>query len=630
MNMLVLAWAKARHWEHTMFISDDVATKLFESDLPWKLERFREMGFARQLQQVYGSWAMPYGCPKSADSERPMSCCTLEDQMLLIALLWVQRHAFKGRFDRWGAVSLGYRLNDKADEFLYEHWFGCHRRFQRKVMQALEEYGGGFHQGDIAKFFDSLHQDKLFKRLLDHLEDEESIGREAWEQHVLRDCWNGKGQGRGMPQGHAVSGLLANVYLCPFDEDMCTQYGFRNRYFRYVDDMVWVYFAGQRPEHIPDSVASCLAAEHGLDFNMEKAESGTTEDFLCRVVDPELQALAGRTHAVIWPVYCLRRQEFASFQKHRHAFCWRYSERLRHLGVFITPWYLLRKLRSSGTLGDWLRRLFGLGRLSLPQPPPQSDQVAGTAWVDEFRAKNLKWWEEKDRLARELVLLCAGSLTALEETTDPVQKRRWLRRVKFSAFRLGVFYHPEAPKWFRVLLTKPWVVHPHLTARALRHYRAVEILREGLSSTVSLVRAKCAQELGHLADVAAKPGIWNMAEHGGLEIERLAATESLIRMGGYTDGDRDAILRCVQSEKHPYVLKNFLLMLPLAQVSGWAAFAEEAVRRCPHQVVLDALVWAQSRPKENVLSLPDVEPPYTPATRYPDFELYPLYFDASG
>jgi hypothetical protein len=630
-NTLFLAWAKARHWEHTMFVSDEVATKLFESDLPWKLERFRQMAFAGRLQEVYSSWVMPYASPKTPDADRPMSCCPLEDQLLLIALLWVQMGKFEGAFDRCGAASLAYRLNDQGDEFLYQHWFRCHRRFVRKVKQALEKWGGGFHQEDIAKFFDNLHHDRLHERLLGYLEEVERIARQVWEAHVLRDCWNGARAGRGVLQGHAVSGLLSNVYLCPFDEEMCTVAGFRDRYFRYVDDMVWVYPEGQRPDRLPDSIPSCLSVRHGLSLNTEKGEGGTTEDYLRKVEDPGLHPLAERSHLVIRPVYRLGRQEFASFQKNKHDFCSRYSELLHHLGVFVSPWHLIRKFRRAGSLGERLRRLLGLGkRLSLPRLPEQADQGAMTEWAKKFQTDNQEWWESRDRLAKELLLFCEGPLAALESSTEPEQKRRLLRRVKFAAFRLGVFYHPQAPALFRILLGKPWVVHSHITARALRHYRAVEILREGLASRFSLVRAKCAQELGHLVDEGAKPGLWNMAEHAEMEIERLAATESLLRMGNYSEENREALLRCVQREKHPYVLKNLLLMFPLAEFANWAEVAEAAVRRCPHQVVVDSFVWAHSHPGENVLSLPDVEPPYTWKTRYPDFELYPLYFEASG
>jgi hypothetical protein len=260
----------------------------------------------------------------------------------------------------------------------------------------------------------------------------------------------------------------------------------------------------------------------------------------------------------------------------------------------------------------------------------KSDLTTVTVWAEQFRVRNLKWAERRNLLAKDLLLFCGGSLLALEKGKNPEHKKRLIRRVKFAAFRLSVFYHSKAPALFRMLLSKPWILHPHICARALRHYQSGEFLREGLASTFALVRAKCAQELGHLAEKGARSELWSLGEHGTQEIVRLAATEGLLRMGCFTDEDHTSLLRCIRRENNPYVLKNFLLMLPLAQPPSWVVIAETAARRCPHQVVFDALVWAQSHPGENLLILPDIEPPYTRKTKYPDFELYPLYFDLSG
>jgi hypothetical protein len=291
-----------------MFFSDEVATKLFEADLAWKLERVRQMAFAGCVQEMYGSSVMAYGSPKSPDSERSMSCCTLEDQILLIALLWVQLDRIEGPFGCIEPTSLGYRLNDKGDEFLYQHWFGCHRRFVGQVKQALVKWGGGFHQGDITRFFDNLIHSKLCERLFSFLDKGEEVAHKIWQRHVMRSCCNSTGEGRGVPQGHAVSGLLAHVYLTSFDRKMRIEAGFDQRYFRYVDDMVWIYPKGQRTARIPHSVATCLTEEHGLDLNEEKAGSGATEDYFQKVEDPELHALAERAHGVIRPVYRLMLQ----------------------------------------------------------------------------------------------------------------------------------------------------------------------------------------------------------------------------------------------------------------------------------------------------------------------------------
>ena len=121
-----------------------------------------------------------------------------------------------------------------------------------------------------------------------------------------------------------------------------------------------------------------------------------------------------------------------------------------------------------------------------------------------------------------------------------------------------------------------------------------------------------------------------LAVRGQSEIERLAATESLLRIGTFSEPERELLLRCIATEDHPYVLKNLLLLLPRAEVRDWQTVAEGAALRCPHQIVVDSLCWVKSRPMDNVLALPDVEPPYSRQTRYPDLEFYAAYLEVSG
>src|SRR5262249_24400708 len=151
-------------------------------------------------------------------------------------------------------------------------------------------------QGDVSKFFDSLHQGRLADRLLANIPQREETVRTMWRSHVLTECWSRTGPSRGVLQGHAVSAFLANVYLCPFDEEVCSELGFSERYFRYVDDMIWAYKQDQRPEVLPANIVSCLSIKHDLTLNPEKVASGTAEDYLGMVQDESLQALADRTH----------------------------------------------------------------------------------------------------------------------------------------------------------------------------------------------------------------------------------------------------------------------------------------------------------------------------------------------
>src|SRR5262249_19575043 len=218
-------------------------------------------------------------------------------------------------FDRHGITSFGNRLNQQADEFLYRHWFGSFRQFERLIRGAFLVYGRFFHKRDVTRCFDSIHQDKLRDRLLEQLSDQEAIARRIWQRQIARRCWNRVREGCGIFQGHAVSGLLSNVYLAPFDEEMCGKHGLRGQYFRYVDDMVWVHDRGKQFDQFLESIGKSLTAEHGLNFSLEpeKRDQGTCIDYERLSEDQHLQELADCTYEVIRPIYRLGLRESMLF-----------------------------------------------------------------------------------------------------------------------------------------------------------------------------------------------------------------------------------------------------------------------------------------------------------------------------
>jgi hypothetical protein len=120
-----------------------------------------------------------------------------------------------------------------------------------------------------------------------------------------------------------------------------------------------------------------------------------------------------------------------------------------------------------------------------------------------------------------------------------------------------------------------------------------------------------------------------MAGNASEAVERLVATEALYRMAAHNEEGRQVLLRRLEAEEQPSVLKNLILILPHAGVLDWQLIAERVIRRCSHPIVADSYAWTLAHPCENLLEIPDLEPPYTRKTVYPDLELYPAYFDAS-
>jgi hypothetical protein len=620
---LYLAWAKTRHWKsHHNSISDEVEIKLFESDLEWKLWRFRQMAYSNTLQGEYNKYVIPYKSPKSSkeNDTRRLSECRFEDEMLMVALAWAQQHKFKQTFDKVGRISFANRLSDREDEFPYEYWFRAYWDFvANTVYRTLKGISGGeYQQIDIQRYYDEIRQDKLKSRLVEFLPDTEMRVRQMWEKHIERCCWSRAAPGRGIPQGHAISGFLSNVYLFPFDHAMWSDKGYKKRFFRYVDDMVGVYDADSdiKPR---DAVESLLESEdYDLKINEDKCTHGTAEDYKQRVFDSELSKLAEQTKDVLLPIYQLTTDGFKAFECNRWDFCSHYSKLLKMLGVFISPSYLLRKLHQEKHFGKLIPRLLRREKqLEMPDFPSLEDNEGLQKWAEYFRAQNAWWCNKKERLADDLLQFCREELNKYNESTNDDEKKQLSRRIKFATFRLSVFHHPEAPEIFTELLKSPWIISPRIAAiLGLRRYGETAKLLEGLENPFPLVRAKCAQELGHLLkDSSAKTRLWKMAECGE-EIERLAATEALLRINAYDDSDREALLRRIEQEEHPYVLKNLILMLPHAQVPDWEACARRTATRCSRQIVVDALAFVKSRPSDNLLSLPEVEPPFSKKTSY--------------
>ena len=638
---LYLAWAKTRHWKSHNSISDEVEIKLFESDLEWKLWRFRQMAYSNTLQTEYNEYVIPYESPKSQDDTRCLSACRFEDEMLMLALTWVQKHDFERKFDLFEPslfryygkvwvkpnkvcqISFANRISDQEDEFPYNYWLRAYQDFTGTVYWTLKRISNGeYQQLDIQRYYDGIRQDKLKSRLVEFLPDTEMRVRQMWEKHIERYCWSGTAPGRGIPQGHAISGLLSNVYLFPFDCAMWHDKGYWKGFFRYVDDMVGVYNADSdiKPR---DAVESLLESEdYDLKIKEEKCTHGTAEDYFQRVFDDELRELAERTKDVSLPIYQLTTDGFKAFECDRWDFCLRYSKLLEMLGVFISPSYLLRKLHQQKRFVERAHRLLRREKqLDMPDFPSLEDNEELQKWAEYFRAQNADWCKEKELLADDLFKFCRKALEMYDNSDRDDEKKHWSRHVKFAMYRLTVFRHPEAPEIFAELLKSPWIISPRIAAiLGLRRYGETAKLLEGLRNDFPLVRAKCAQELGHLLkDNSANPRLWKMAESGE-EIERLAATEALLRINVYDDSDREALLRRIEQEDHPYVLKNLILMLPHAQIPNWETCARCASTRCPHQIVVDALSFVKSRPSDNLFSLAEVEPPFSKKTSYHDLQ----------
>jgi RNA-directed DNA polymerase len=207
--------------------------------------------------------------PKAGSAEkRPLGIPCVEDRVVQTAL----RNAIEPIFEK---------------EF-HEHSFGF--RPQRGCKDALRMVDESLKSGslyvvdaDIRKFFDTLDQDLLMKRVEQHVADSRVLAllRLFLKQEVMEETgsWT---PDEGTPQGAVISPLLANIFLNPLDHLMA-----ENGYtmVRYADDSVILCRSQAQAQSALELMQRWCEA-HGLTLHPDKTriadlnQTGEGFDFL--------------------------------------------------------------------------------------------------------------------------------------------------------------------------------------------------------------------------------------------------------------------------------------------------------------------------------------------------------------
>ena len=187
---------------------------------------------------------------------------TLRDQLTMSALKDYLHHRFPDSVNR--------RL---PNSFVFE--------LQKKILEILDDVGTyGFIRADIASFYDCIDREKMMN----------FVRRKVSKKEALKLIYNAVTnpvvprtsprhqrfkyfQGRGVPQGLAISNILANIYLQEFDKRLR---GKAVLYQRYVDDILLICPLGQQYQ-VLDQIRF-ESARLGLELNDEKTEIGVVGD----------------------------------------------------------------------------------------------------------------------------------------------------------------------------------------------------------------------------------------------------------------------------------------------------------------------------------------------------------------
>lgn len=173
---------------------------------------------------------------------RTLSIPTVRDRIAQKALLLMIEPVVEGEFE---TCSYAYRTG---------------RSVNQAVAKVLDYYEQGYQwvvEADIDAFFDTLDHDLLMDRVQRTLPD-------LWMHRLVdlwikAEVWDGERLStleKGIPQGSAISPLLANLALDELDEKML-QRGFK--YVRYADDFLILCKSREKAEEALETVQNALA-----------------------------------------------------------------------------------------------------------------------------------------------------------------------------------------------------------------------------------------------------------------------------------------------------------------------------------------------------------------------------------
>jgi len=222
--------------------ADGVTWKAFEKDLDHQV-----VSMSKRMSS--GSYFFyPFRevhVPKDSHNHRIISIASIRDVLVQRRVQNVLRDELEKLFSQLPAVSYAYRSQFSASQAVM------------KVYQYIKE---GYHyvlDADIKNFFDEIPHslllaqfEKLFQKesplLHTLLKRYISTDRVEWKTYEgnLKLFYKQKPKRthreKGIPQGGALSGLLANLYLHPFDEWVVNGLGQNMdiKYIRYADDFI--------------------------------------------------------------------------------------------------------------------------------------------------------------------------------------------------------------------------------------------------------------------------------------------------------------------------------------------------------------------------------------------------------
>ena len=260
---LRLAWAKLEKFNKESHGLTGETIAEFELNKEDKI-----LSISKRLQEGTYQFS-PYRAvliPKSKGKFRPLQIPEVSDRVVIKAIAIELEEHFKELLEKSRGLS-----------FAYQKGLGV-----KEAVEKINEYcQNGYSyvlEADLINFFgtvdkDSLLNDVVFKRLSDTTIN--TLIQQALNQNIGNlDSFNVEQKkyfeniDKGIPQGNALSPLLSNIFLSPFDLRLKDK-GFK--LVRYADDFVIMCTSEKECE---EAYIECCTVLEELNLNIHKLEEG--------------------------------------------------------------------------------------------------------------------------------------------------------------------------------------------------------------------------------------------------------------------------------------------------------------------------------------------------------------------
>ena len=236
-NLLNTYWKlKKYHRDENALFFNQYEYEYFEKHLNANLECISRTISTRNYPFVgYSKIFVPKKINNNQMEYRIMSYSSIYDQIIIQGTFNVIADIFEDDFQN---CSYGYRCNleNKENDRIFEDWREKYPVFRDYIITQLRNPNNRYYiSGDIEKYFDNIDQSILLQQIRKYIRDTEVL---ALLDQIISLYEYETNKKKGLPQGPAYSGILANLYLNDFDNEIKK---ISAGYARYVDD-IFIFF----------------------------------------------------------------------------------------------------------------------------------------------------------------------------------------------------------------------------------------------------------------------------------------------------------------------------------------------------------------------------------------------------